>query len=76
MRTISDILKAAGGAGEIEKAIAESDSVGNVKRDAINKWVFNGVRDVYWPILIELADSSPDELFAANKNAREASDED
>ena len=66
MRTISEIIKAAGGARSIEKA-----TNGEIKKDAIYKWASNGVVDRHWPILIELAGASPDELFAANRLVRD-----
>lgn len=70
MRTISEIIKAAGGARGISEA-----TEGAVKVDAIYKWQTIGVPDRHWPILIQLGGSSPDELFEANRIARSASEQ-
>lgn len=67
MRTISDIIKAAGG----PRGIAEA-SGGSVKKDAVYKWASIGVPDRHWPLLIERAGATPDELFEANRTARDA----
>jgi hypothetical protein len=70
MRTISEIIKNAGGAAAIAAASAEKFKV-----DAVYKWPENGIPDRHWPLLIEMAGSSPEELFAANVAARASSDE-
>jgi hypothetical protein len=65
MRTISEIIKDAGGA----KAIA--DACGNkFKVDAVYKWPDIGIPDRHWPLIIERAESSPEELYTANLAAR------
>lgn len=66
MRTISEIIKAAGGARAIEVA-----TEGKIKSDAVYKWPGIGVPDRHWPVLIEMAGATPDELFEANRAARE-----
>lgn len=66
MRTVSEIIDAAGG----PKAISEA-SGGKVKPDAVYKWPSIGIQDRHWPILIERANATPEELFAANLSARE-----
>ena len=67
MRTISEIIKAAGGARAIHEA-----SGGTFKTDAVYKWSEIGIPDRHWPLLIELAGATPDELFEANRAARGA----
>lgn len=66
MRTISDIIRSAGGARGIEAA-----TEGRIKSDAVYKWPGIGIPDRHWPTLIDLAGTTPDELFEANKAARE-----
>lgn len=69
MRTISEIIKAAGGAKAISEAIAGRG--GKVEPDSIYKWPTIGIQDRHWPVLIDLASTTPDELFEANRSARE-----
>lgn len=64
--TIDEIIKQAGGA----KAIADA-SDGSIKRDAVYKWPAIGIPDRHWPILISLAEVTPQQLFDANLAARE-----
>lgn len=66
MRTISDIIKEAGGARAIEAA-----SDGRIKSDAVYKWATNGIPDRHWPTIMALTPVTTDELFAANRTARE-----
>lgn len=70
MRTISEIIKAAGGARKIREAGGCT-----FKTDAVYKWSEIGIPDRHWPILMELADATPDELFAANLKARSSKQE-
>lgn len=65
MRTIPEIIDAAGGAKAITAA-----SGGTFKVDAVYKWPSIGVPDRHWPLLIQLAGATPDELFEANRLAR------
>jgi len=65
MRTISEIIKAAGGARTIHEA-----SGGAFKTDAVYKWHEIGVPDRHWPLLMTLTDATPEELFEANIKAR------
>ena len=65
MRTLSEIIKAAGGARGIEEA-----SAGEIKRDAVYKWPQIGIPDRHWETVIRLAQSSPEELYQANLAAR------
>ena len=65
MRTINEIIVAAGGARAIESA-----SGGSVKRDAVYKWPGIGIPDRHWELIIPLAETSPAELYAANLAAR------
>jgi hypothetical protein len=63
--TIPQIIKQAGGAS----AIAEA-SGGAIKKDAVYKWPSIGIPDRHWPILIERAHVSAEQLFSANVVAR------
>lgn len=65
MRTITDIIEAAGGAAKIAAA-----TDGAVTADAVYKWQKNGIPDRHWPIVMPLAGATPDELLAANVLAR------
>lgn len=64
-KTIAQIIKDAGGPA----AIAEA-SGGAIKKDAVYKWPSIGVPDRHWPILIEKAGVTPEQLYAANLAAR------
>lgn len=67
MRTISEIIKDAGGA----RVIADA-SDGAIQRDAVYKWPGSGIPDRHWSVLIDLAGATPDELYEANRAVREA----
>lgn len=71
MRTITEIIKAAGGPRAISDASADG-----ISKDAVYKWPSIGIPDRHWALLIEMAGASPDELFAANRTAREPTAED
>lgn len=75
MRTISEIIKAAGGTSAIHEASVElSQASGDraLTKDAIYKWPTIGIQDRHWPLLMSLTDTSPEELFEANRKARGA----
>lgn len=63
--TISKIIKASGGAAVIADA-----SGGAIKKDAVYKWPAIGIPDRHWPILINLAGVTAQELYLANVAAR------
>lgn len=65
MRTITEIIKAAGGARVVAEAL-KSD----LTKDAVYKWAQIGIPDRHWETVIRLADSSPEELYQANLAAR------
>lgn len=65
MRTISQIIEAAGG----PRAISDA-SAGTVKKDAVYKWPTIGIQDRHWPLLMSLTEVSADELFQANLAVR------
>ena len=67
MRTLNEIIEAAGGPGGIE-----ARSGGAITRDAVYKWPTIGVPDRHWELLITHADSSAEELYQANRVARGA----
>jgi hypothetical protein len=70
MRTISEIIKDAGGARKIQEA-----SGGSFTTDAVYKWNEIGIPDRHWPLLVDLAQATPDELFEANIKARSSKQE-
>lgn len=67
--SISDIIKRAGG----PEAIAARAN-GKLSRWAVYKWPSNGIPASHWPILIELAKVTANELLAANVAARSAAE--
>lgn len=67
MRTIPQIIKAAGGAGKISEA-----SKGELTVNAIYKWRRIGIPDRHWPIVMPLAKASANEMLKANLAARSA----
>jgi hypothetical protein len=68
MRTVSDIIEAAGGA----KGIA-SESNGSVSAEAVYKWPRIGIPDRHWPLVMPLAQATAAEMLAANIAARSPS---
>lgn len=70
MRTIAEIIKDAGGARKIQEA-----SGGTFTSDAVYKWHEIGIPDRHWPLLVDLAQATPDELFEANIKARSSKQE-
>jgi hypothetical protein len=65
---ITLIIKQAGGAAAIADA-----SGGAIKKDAVYKWPAIGIPDRHWPILIERAGITAQDLYAANLAARSPS---
>jgi hypothetical protein len=65
MRSLVEIIEAAGGAKSIEAATS-----GTIKRDAVYKWPQIGIPDRHWEVIIPLAGSSAEELYQANRIAR------
>lgn len=65
MRTIAEIIKAAGGPGAIADA-----SAGTVKKDAVYKWPTIGIQDRHWHLLMGLTEVTAEELFQANLAVR------
>ena len=65
LTTIAEIIEKAGGPA----AIAEA-SEGALKKDAVYKWKTIGVPDRHWPILIDKAGVTPEQIYAANLAAR------
>lgn len=66
MRTIKDIIADAGGPKAITAEANETFAI-----DAVYKWPTIGIPDRHWPILIKLATTTPEELFEANRLARQ-----
>ena len=63
MRTIPEIIEAAGGLA----VVAQRTGL----KDGVRKWAQIGIPDRYWPVLIGLVpELSPDELYAANRDVR------
>lgn len=71
MRTISQIIEAAGGPQVVSAAIPPRPDGKKMTSDAVRKWPQIGIPDRHWPVLIELAQATPDELFEANRTARD-----
>lgn len=69
-RSVSEIIKAAGGAS----AIAEA-SCGSITMDAVYKWPKIGIPGRHWPFILPLAQSTAEEMLAANVAARSESAE-
>jgi len=69
MRTISELIKAAGGPAKIADSVPEAITV-----DAVYKWQRIGIPDRYWPVVMRLANASADEMLAANVTARSPSE--
>lgn len=69
-RSIREIIEAAGGAIAVAKQVSTSHPELTLSADAVYKWPHNGIPDRYWSIVIPMADSSADEIFAANEIAR------
>ena len=66
MRTIKDIIADAGGPKAITAEAKDTFAI-----DAVYKWPTIGIPDRHWPILIKLASATPEELFEANRLARQ-----
>lgn len=64
-RTIRQIIDDAGGPVAVAGACDQKLSA-----DAVYKWRHNGIPDRYWAAIIPLAETSADEIFAANELAR------
>jgi len=71
MREIKQIINDAGGAAAVAAA-----SNGEFKVDAVYKWPSIGIPDRHWPLIIRLASTDPEELYAANVAARSPSSQD
>lgn len=65
VKTVSDIISAAGGAVAIAAA-----SEGAVTPDAVYKWSRIGIPDRHWTFILPLAGATADEMLAANVAAR------
>lgn len=65
---IARIIKDAGGPQAIAKASLHTDYP--ILAKSVYDWPINGVRWHHWQVLIELARTTPDELFEANRVAR------
>lgn len=70
MRSISEIIKAAGGAGAISAA-----SQGAVTTEAVYKWPKIGIPDRHWPLVMPLSGATAEELLQANIAARDPAPE-
>jgi hypothetical protein len=70
--SILDIVHAAGGARAVAAEITKRSGKGKPFTSwAVYRWNKHGVPDEHWPVLIEMAGTTPDELFKANEEARE-----
>lgn len=64
MRTVTELIEAAGGPAAIASRVG-------LTKSAVHKWPLIGIQDRYWDTLIELAGASAEELHTANRLARE-----
>lgn len=67
LRSIPDIIKAAGGPAAISAA-----ANGEITTDAVYKWPKIGIPDRHWPIVMPLANATAAEMLAANVAVRES----
>lgn len=68
VKTVRDIIKAAGGPAAIAEASEATD--GRVSIEAVYKWPTIGIPDRHWPLIMPLAGATADEMLAANVAAR------
>lgn len=61
MNSITEIIEAAGGILPVARRTG-------MTRQAVTRWIENGVPDWHWPTLMRMARVSPDQMFAANQN--------
>lgn len=76
MRTVSDIIEAAGGVQAIARHLpSKVNRLGRPvdRASAVYKWTGTGIPERHWPLLIKLAKTSPSELFKANQAVRQSS---
>lgn len=64
MVTVEEIIKKAGGAGEIAALIP------SISPHAPRKWPVIGIPERHWPTIMSLTGVTAHELFAANRKAR------
>jgi hypothetical protein len=69
MRTIKDIIRDAGGARAVKEAANQRGCELTIW--APYKWQTEGVPDRHWPVLVDLAGATPEELYRANLALRE-----
>lgn len=64
--SVSDIIAKAGGRELVAQRVEKTEW-------AIKKWERNGIPDRHWPVLIEMSGDTltPDDLYRANREARE-----
>ena len=65
LRTIREIIEAAGGAPTVASALQRK-----VTPDAVYKWYDIGIPDRHWPTIMPMADATAAEMLAANISAR------
>ena len=68
MRSVQDIIQAAGGPDVIAPKIEKTP-------DAVKKWRVNGIPYPYWPLLITEAKTTAAEILAANMAIKAEHDE-
>lgn len=76
MRTITQIIEAAGGAPFLSKSfgttIKNGEEIPVVNISTVYKWQTIGIVDRHWEHIIPLASTSPQELYEANQLCRKA----
>lgn len=73
MRTVSDIIEAAGGVAAVAERLPQrtgSDGKPIDRQWAVYKWKANGVPSRHWPLLIAMSKATAAELLAANEALR------
>lgn len=67
-RSVSELIKDADGPDSISAASQETRYP--IGPYAVHKWRKNGIPDVHWPILIQKASATAEEIYQANEVLR------
>lgn len=74
MRTLNEIIVDCGGPSQIERAAGQDPRTKRPRLShwAVRKWPSNGIPERHWPLVQQLSGASVEELYGANRLAREA----